>query len=743
MATADCATRWSLGAVVGARRLAAAMLLFAGWDADAAWAGAAPEPIPRLSSPVILASNADRHAPDDTLVLDAFRSVAPIAGAIPARRTELRLAHDGRTLFVWIRAFDPDPSLMVARQMRRDSEDLLSDDHVTLVIDVEGGGRDGFLFAVNPRGTQYDCLVYDGGQGRCDWDALWRSEAAIEADGWRARIEIPLSALGLRGDEGAGRTWHVNAERWMPHGSERVRLSGIRPDKEVYSLGDALPVPGIATARADWGLRLKPSARLAYESAAASGTGSVRRRFEPGLELFHQSPSGLRTTAAFNLDFGEAEADERVVNLTRFELFFPEKREFFLQDAGRFTFGGLVETSPIPFYSRRVGLDLDGRPRALDAGLKVTGTLAGTDFGAFAARVAGGPTEPGEPDQRAADVAVVRAARPIGGRNRLGLIATTGNPQGTAGSRLWGVDYQFRDTQWMDGGTLEAHGWLQRSTNDAGAAGSLSDSAYGASLDYPNLGLNGYASLQRIGEAFDPALGYLSEAGVVDSDGSIGWWHRTATGGDVIPALDWTYRRTLDGRERSVLLNPEVWFANAEGDAVMPEIFFETDRLAAAYEPVPDLAVPAGRYSWHYFYLLAETSPSRPVWASMEARSGGYYDGHRNDQTLTVTWKPDPFWGLAIGGGRNAITLPAGSFTVRMATLRLDYTPTTRLAHGLLLQWDNVSAELGLSVRLRWLWAYGRELILALDRLGYTGERSGEPPQRTRALLKLVWNLER
>jgi hypothetical protein len=735
-------TRWRLRTVQVARRVAAAVL-FAGWGADALGGGAALGPIPRLSDPVVLASTAERAAWEQALVIDTFRSVAPVPDALPSRRTELRLAHDGHTLFVWIRAFDPDPSRLVARQMRRDTDDLLSDDYVALVIDVEGRSRNGFMFAVNPRGTQYDCLIYDGGQVRCDWDALWQSEASIDSDGWRARLAIPLSALGLRGGEGVEPTWHFNAERWMPNGSERVRLSGLRPDKEVYSLGDALPLPGIAVERTEWGLRLKPSARLVYESAAASGTGSVRRRLEPGLELFHQSPSGIRTTAALNLDFGEAEADERVVNLTRFELFFPEKREFFLQDAGRFAFGGLAETSPIPYYSRRIGLDPEGRARSLDAGLKLTGTLAGIDFGAFAARVAGGPVEPGAPDQRDADVGVVRLARPIGELNRVGLIATAGNPQGTAGSRLWGIDYQFRDTQWLDGGTLGAHGWLQRSTNDAGEAGSLSDSAYGASLDYPNLGLTGYASLQRIGADFDPALGYLSEPGVVNGDGSVGWWHRTAAGGDLIPALDWSYRHTLDGRERSVLLNPEVWFGNAGGDGIMPEVFFETDRLAEAYDPVPDLTIPAGRYGWHYLYVLAETSPSRPVSASMEARSGGYYDGHRNDQTLTVAWKPGPFWGLNISGGRNAITLPSGSFTVRMATLRLDHTPSTKLAQSLLLQWDNVSNELGLSIRLRWLWSFGRELILSLDRLGYTGELRDELTGQTRALLKLVWNFER
>lgn len=372
--------------------------------------------------------------PDDARVLDAFVQSAPTLGAAPTRRTELRLWHDARTLFIAVRAHDEEPARIVARQLRRDVEAMLSEDQVTVVIDAEGAGRNGYLFAVNAHGTQYDALVYDGGRMRYDWDASWASEARIEPGGWSTTLAIPLSIFA----QGTSLQWRINAERWMPRGSERVRLAGPQPDRYIYSLGEAVDVPAIRPERKDWGLRVKPSLRLASESSAASGSGHARQRVEPGLELFHESSGGLRTAAALNIDFGDAEADERTVNLTRFELFRPEKREFFLRDAGRFSFGGLVDTAVIPYYSRRIGLDADGRARGLDAGLKFTGSMAGVDFGAFAARVAGGPTAPGEPDAPAADVAVLRVARPLDARQRMGLLATRGNPRGTSGSSLWG-----------------------------------------------------------------------------------------------------------------------------------------------------------------------------------------------------------------------------------------------------------------------------------------------------------------
>lgn len=690
----------------------------------------------RASSPVDAV-----HVPTPAQVLDGFVQSSPSTGAPPSRRTELRLWHDARSLHVVIRAWDPEPDAIAARQLRRDVEGMLAEDQVTLVIDAEGRGRHGYLFAVNPLGAQFDALIYDGGQMRFDWDAAWESEAHIEADGWSAHLAIPLAVFG----QGEATQWRINAERWMPRGSERVRLAGAQPDKTVFSLGDAILMPAIQSSREGWGLRIKPSLRLTGESAAASGTGRREQRLEPGLELFHESDGGLRTTAALNIDFGEAEADERTINLTRFELFRPEKREFFLHDAGRFSFGGLVDAAVIPYYSRRIGLDASGRGRGLDAGLKLTGSLGGLDFGAFAARVGGGATEPGEPDQRAADVAVLRLARPLDARQRLGLLATRGNPQGTAGSHLWGLDYQFRDTAWAGDRTLELNAWVMQSTNiqgDGGSLGRVKGRAWGGSFNYMNTGPMASAEIQRLGAGFDPALGYLAEADVLRGSGTAGWWYRSAAGASVIPALDWSYRRTLDGAERSLLLNPEVAYTNAAGDNFMAEVFFEQDRLASGYAPVPGTWLAPGSYRWHYLYGVLETSHSRPLWLTGELRAGGYYHGQRQDQVMTLGWKPAAQWEARVGIGRNAIRLPPGQFTVKLATLRLDHTPTTRLAQSLLLQWDNVSQSLGMSARLRWQWAPGREAIFSVDRLGYTGERRTLEQQQTRALLKLVWNFE-
>lgn len=278
---------------------------------------------------------------------------------------------------------------------------------------------------------------------------------------------------------------------------------------------------------------------------------------------------------------------------------------------------------------------------------------------------------------------------------------------------------------------------------DTTGAASVSGQAFGGNFSFLNVGPMASADVQRIGPGFDPALGYLAEANVLRGKGTAGWWHRTSGGANVIPAVDWSFRRTLDGRERSLLLNPEVEYSTPAGDFILAEVFFEQDKLASGYAPVPGTWLAPGSYRWTYLYSVLETSPSRPWWVSAELRTGGYYNGRRNDQTAFVAWKPSPQWEARASVGRNAISLPTGAFTVKLATLRVDHTPSTRLSESLLLQWDNVSQSLGVSARLRWLWAPGRELIFSLDRLGYTGERRTLEQQQTRAVLKLVWSFER
>ncbi|MET0332704.1 MAG: carbohydrate binding family 9 domain-containing protein, partial [Rhizobacter sp.] len=246
--------------------------------------------IPRVSSAPVIDGRADDAVWQQAALFDTFLQASPQAGEPATQKTELRLAHDGRTLYIAVRADERDPKRIVAQQMHRDSDAISFDDHLLVVLDVEGRGRNGFVFQINPNGTQRDGLIFDGSHVRHDWDALWRSEARTGEGGWSAEIAVPLAALGVR--PGTTLQWRLNAERWMSAEKQRVRLAHAGGDKELMALAEALPLHGAQADAGGWGLRVKPSLRMTHRDA----DGTKRTRAEPGLELFHQGEGGLRTT---------------------------------------------------------------------------------------------------------------------------------------------------------------------------------------------------------------------------------------------------------------------------------------------------------------------------------------------------------------------------------------------------------------------------------------------------------------
>ncbi|MDZ7855850.1 carbohydrate binding family 9 domain-containing protein [Sphaerotilus sp.] len=708
------------------------------------WSGPlhAGEPSPvqavRVAAPPRIDGRLDDALWREVPAIETFTQAQPLAGTPPTRRTELRLAHDGRMLYVALRAYDSAPQAIAARTLRRDAEAIEGDDHFTLVLDPQGGARHGFVFMVNALGAQRDGLVYDGLEARYEWDAVWDAAAAIDGEGWTAELAISLAALAVPAD---GRAWRINAERWAANGSELMRLHGAAGDKAVTSLADAGPLAGVQPERSGWGLRLRPTLR--WVAQQQGGSGAARRsRIEPGLDALYQVSPGVTAALTLNADFADAEVDDRVVNLTRFNLFKPEKRAFFNQDAARFAFGGLDngDTSLLPFFSRRVGLGAQGQALNLDAGLKLGGSAGPVEFGAFAAQV-----ETGDGQDRAARVGVLRAATSLGQAHRVGAIATQGHPDGLRGSSLSGLDYQFRSNDVGDGRSLNAFVWALQSRNAAIGSGQ----AVGASYSFPNLGFFSDASWQRIDANFEPALGFVSETGVERGSGAVGWWHKSDDGGDRVARVEWSARRRLDGSERSGLLSPVWKWGNAAGDYLRPQISFEQDRLSGPYALLPGLTLAAGEHRSHYALLMAGTSPAREWSVDGYLRSGGFYGGQRHDLEATVNWKPSPHWGWTLGGTVNDIHLPAradqgiagGHFTVRNLSLRLDHASSTLSSQSLLLQHDNVSDQWGLSLRARWTLAPGRDLLLALDRVH--PRPTDAASLHTVAAVKLVWNWER
>lgn len=650
--------------------------------------------------------------------LGELRQVTPVAGAALTAVTELRMVQDGATLYVAVTAHELPGYQRVARQTRRDSL-LDGDDHITLVLDPAHGGRNGYLFRINANGAQFDALIFDSAELREDWDAIWDVRVQSGDFGWYAEFAIPLNALTAN----SGGRWGLNVERYLAVTGERQRWRGAQPDREVTALRIAGAVDGMPTQAAGRGLRIKPSLRLNQNDRS----GEREAMLEPGLDLFWRMRPDTTATLTLNSDFAEAEADDRQVNLTRYPLLLPEKREFFLQDAGVFSFGGLVD-NVLPFFSRRVGLAPDGTPLALDAGLKLSHESHAVDAGLLVTRVEEGPTTD------AVDIGVGRVALRTGDYTRLGVIGTMGDPTGISGSSLWGVDWQYRNPQFLTDRNLSIDLWTQ--TSHTAAAGSAS--AQGGVVDLYNIGWLGNLGLQRIDLAFDPALGFITETGVEVAFGTVGYWWHTDMGGEIVPAMDWEWRGGMEDARAYRQLNPEIELQNARGDYVMPELFFERETLIEAFEIVPGLVIPAGDYRYDSAIIYAGMGAHRPLSGEASLRWGEFYDGRREDYTLSSALRPASTWGITLRGQQTDLHLAAGDARIHLVALGFDLTPTPRIATSVLAQWDSISDEIGLSLRLRWTLAPGQDIYVSINRL--LRNDSGFTTTARDDGIKVAWN---
>lgn len=650
-----------------------------------------------------------------------FVQAAPNAGAAPMRRTELLLAHDGARLFVAMRAFDAEPDRIVARTLRRDAEAIEAEDHVALVLDPQGNGRNGFVFRVNALGARRDGLVADGGVQRPEWDALWEAAATRDDKGWAAEFALPLAALAAPAD---GRAWGFNAERLVAATGERLRLYAAEPERDVESLGGIGALAGIVPTRVGWGLRLQPALRTVF---TREGGGDERMRLQPALDAQYSLTPTLTASLTLNTDFSDADLDDQNLSLSRFELFRPEKRSFFTQDSGRFVFGGLDHDDPavLPFFSRRIGLET-----ALDAGVKVSGTAGPVELGAFAvqADAAGG-------GHGKARMGVLRAATALGEDHRVGLIATEGHPEGVEGSRLAGLDYQFRSTKLPGERTLAAYAWALESRDAAVGRGT----AQGLRLDFPNIGVTGAFMAERIGERFEPALGFVRETGVDRAEGELGWWHRAPSGDSWIPRVFTGRRHRHDGREDSGYLGVGIEWRNVREDWAFLEHFRERERVAEAFELLPGIVVPVGSYRYGFTALGAGLAASHALSGEVELEDGSFFDGRLRIASVKLAWRPSLHWTLSGSLQHQAVRAGGGRFDVKAASLRIDHAADTRSAQSLVVQHDNVSGQTAWGLRARWVLAANQELRLAMDRLGPVPAAE----EALRATLAWVWALER
>ena len=650
--------------------------------------------------------------------IDEFYQVEPDTGQPGSERTVVRFLYDGQNLYVGVYAYDKEPDKIVASNRTRDGN-LNVDDTVRLILDPQNTRRNSYYFEMNASGARQDALVQNNNDFIREWNTIWSGRTKIVADGFTVEMAIPFRDLSYDPDK---TEWVVDMFRNIRRKGERIRWSSINPAVSTIDISRSGTLTGISGIEPGLGLDVQIF-------------GSLRYRFDwqvPQRETIYFRASGnafykitplLTGTLTVNPDFSDAPLDLLQVNTTRFALFQPETRDFFLQDTATFEFGGYgfatnfnypyQQDNATPFFSRNIGL-ANGLPVSIIAGSKLSGEFAGLGVGALSVVTNGTGTT-----KRSQVLNVARITVPLG-ESKAGFVFTNGDPSGLSENTVAGVDFQFRDSDFFPGKNLRSDFYYQRSFSDTHG----DDDSWGLAINYPNEPWGGEAHFKQVGTNFYPALGFVNRTGIRQYDGrfqyrnrNLGWrWLDVGTQWYVVTGLN----NHLESRENGLYAGISTKFT----DEAYLRVLDDFEDVPQAFKIAGKLPVPAGRYHWFNVNPNFRTSEARPIFFRGDIICCSFYDGSYLRVDLQADFRPSPFLQFAPRYTYTYIDLPAGVLNIHLLTadLRMNFTPDMQLLTQ--LQFDNISQKFALSIRYRWEYEPGQEVFASL---GQSAIIPGEP----------------
>jgi hypothetical protein len=641
-----------------------------------------------------------------TLVTD-LHQVEPIEFAAAGERTEVRVFFTQDALYVAARLYQ-EPARITANIQKQGADvQVNEDDWFGFDVDPWNARRNGYFFIVNPNGVRWDGSFKNITGFDHDWSGIWQVETRRDELGWTAEFELPFSSISFNPDT---ETWGFNLERRIARTGEYLAWSSRGQTVNPSTNGTATGFGGM---RQGLGLGIVPSVVARAEDAA----GRQSNELDPSLDVFYRFTPELTGALTVNTDFSATDLDTRRVNLTRFSLFFPEKRDFFLRDADIFEFGQLADNGR-PFFSRRIGLNRYGRPIDIDYGGKVSGHFGGLDLGSLYIRQGEDP----ETGVGARDLLVARAAAHVLDESSVGVILTNGDPQSENDNTLTGADFSLRNSRLPGGRAVQLDGWLQRSdSGDLGAG-----DAWGLSLATSKpVGWFGAAAYKHIEEAFAPAMGFVNRSGIADLTSQAGYRWRfgrdrrlslVEIGGEFYRA-----DTLIDGRLGSSLAGVHLSAGNQSGDKASLGVYGSRELLTGdftiyeANDGSRRVVIPAGRYAFSEGEATLTTNPARRFSAGLRLRAGDYYDGTHAAGEIEVAWKPNRHLNTVVSLSQDRIRLPGGDFTVQLVSTGITVAFDSHWAWTNVAQYDNVSEVLGVNSRLHWTPRAGRNAYLVVN----------------------------
>ena len=686
--------------------------------------------IPHLADRPTVDGVLDEPSWSRAALIEDLHQVFPEEYATPTQPTQVRVFYTQDALYVGARLIESDGKRITGRVLRQ-GQSLDADDVFAVILDPYLDRRNGYRFEVNPNGVRWEGLFQNIIEVESNWDGIWEARARTDDDGWTAEIRIPFQSLSFNP---VSSSWGVNFNRIRRGSNENIAWMSSNRELNPSTAGTATGFQGL---RQGVGLDIVPSMTLRRSRTYGPGGSTTDDRSEPQLDLFYKITPQLNAALTLNTGFSATEIDDRQVNLTRFSLFFPEKRDFFLRDVDIFEFGQIgsggfnnqsgtgsaaistpARQNARPFFSRSIGLSASGQTIDLDAGAKVSGRVGDFNLGTLVIRQ--GET----PDLESQDLFVGRTVLNVGSRTQVGAIATDGNPQEDVDNNLVGADVRYRNTA-FHGNTIELSGYYQETETEGRA--NEDNASYGVNFFLPNAqGWQALYQFKRVEENFFPALGYVNVNDIEDHHMNVGYRHFMARDDFFRSAalLLEGYRAenlsdgSLNNQNVGLRLtsftntNDSYWTRYLRYKEVLPVDF----TLYRASDGSRTITIPAGEYSWSDAFVGLTWGGHRRISGGLQFWSGEYYDGEHLQTNGNVTWRPNEHFAFTLTSTSNRIELPDGDFTLRLYGLTVQYAFSATLSWSNLIQYDNVSENAGFNSRLHWIPRAGQQAFLVLNR---------------------------
>jgi hypothetical protein len=662
------------------------------------------------------------------VVLTELVQSEPDEGQPVSERTEVRVLYDDRAIYVGAICYDSEPERIVATVLRRDESNDRNDAFM-VTLDTYHDHRNGYFFETNPMGARLDAqIVGEGGGGmrgfgsrtfNDDWDEVWESRARITEEGWVVEIAIPFYAL--RFAEGQS-TWGINFRRTIRRKTEKAYWAPIPRnfDHTRLSLSGMLEELQVTVPR---NIQVKPFAIGGLNRGLGVGESTAVSEYgndyvaDAGGDVKWGLSANLTLDLTLNTDFSQVEADDEQVNLTRFSLFFPEKRDFFLENAGFFDFGGGGGggrlgggSQVVGFHSRNIGIGPDNQEIPLYGGGRLTGKVGSWSVGALAMQSEALAAEDDVARVPSSNYVVGRLSRDLGSRSRAGILFTNRQAAGDDYNREIGVD-----GRWGINAQTTVDAWVMK-TGSPGVEGG--DWAAQARFEWSSPLWQVRGGYLDIGESFNPEMGFVTRTGIRFIDPTVfftPYFPDSRFIRNLSPHVNFFHTTDREGELLSRYLHLDWDTYLRQGDKVSMAYNQRYELLEAPFEIAAGVLIPPGIYEWSETNLELQSDAGRPIDGSFNYTWGGFWSGDRAEMRVQAGWRPAARFNLGLSWTHNDIDLPEGDFTTDLASLRLGLDVTPDMSLGGLIQYNTQSDQVLANLRFRYIYVPGSDLYIVYN----------------------------